>query len=58
MAACSLQIVAYVVLLVAQFDLISSSKTRYYFIAATEKDWNYAPTGLDTVKGVQLERSR
>jgi len=33
----------------------SSSKTREYFIAAVERDWNYAPSGFNVVKGIKLE---
>ena len=54
----SLQGRAYVLLLVVVFKFGSSSKTRDYYIAAVEKDWNYAPTGLNNVKGIRLEHDR
>ena len=59
MAVCSLQGIACVLLQVAIFNFGgSSARIRHYYIAALEKDWNYAPTGFDMVKGVQLEQDR
>jgi len=34
------------------------SITREYYIAAMVKEWNYAPTGLNLIKGVPLNDSR
>ena len=48
---------ACIFLLVALFD-VGCSRTRDYYIAAVEKDWNFAPTGWNNVKGVQLEHDR
>ena len=59
MAACPLQRIACVLLQVALFNFgHSSARTRHYYIAAVEKDWNYASTGFNMVKGVQLEHDR
>jgi hypothetical protein len=32
-------------------------KTRKYYIAAVERDWDYAPTGKDVLEGKSLENS-
>ena len=37
---------------------IVSSKTRKYYIAAVEKEWDYAPSGYNKVKGIKLEEDR
>ena len=37
---------------------IGASKTRTYYIAAVEKDWDYAASGYNKVKGVKLEDDR
>ena len=34
------------------------SITREYYIAAMVREWNYAPTGLNLIKGVPLNDSR
>lgn len=31
-----------------------ASTTRKYYIAAVEKEWDYAPSGYNKVKGVKL----
>ncbi|XP_068726902.1 hephaestin-like protein [Montipora capricornis] len=59
MAVKSKWTVSCVILIMALFEFRSaSSKTRKYYIAAVERDWNYAPTGLNVVKGIQLEQDR
>lgn len=35
----------------------STGKTRRYFIAAVEREWDYAPTGKDVFAGVDLKDS-
>ena len=35
--------------------VVGSGKTREYFIAADEVDWDYAPSGMDMVTGMKLE---
>ena len=32
--------------------------TRTYYIAAVEKEWDYAPSGYNKIKGVKLEDDR
>lgn len=32
--------------------------TRTYYIAAVEKEWDYAPSGYNNIKGVKLEDDR
>ena len=32
--------------------------TREYYIAAVIKDWNYAPSGQNQIKGVALQDDR
>ena len=32
-----------------------SPKKRTYYIAAIEVDWDYAPTGMNMIKGIKLE---
>ena len=32
--------------------------TREYYIAAVIKEWNYAPSGQDKIKGVPLQNDR
>jgi len=39
---------------VALFHKGCLSATRDYYIGAVEKDWNYAPTGVNNVKGIPL----
>lgn len=43
---------------VALFYKSSLSTTRDYYIGAVEKDWNYAPTGTNNVKGIPLDSDR
>ena len=52
------QMLACLMLLVALFQKGRPSRTRDYYIAAVEKDWNYAPTGLNNVKGIPLVNDR
>ena len=48
-----------VCLLLSCFSVqIVSSKTRKYYIAAVEKEWDYAPSGYNKVKGIKLEEDR
>ena len=35
-----------------------SSLTREYYIAAVERNWNYAPSGQNKIKGVPLDQDR
>lgn len=35
-----------------------SGKTREYYIAAVERDWDYAPSGLNKAKGLKLQDDR
>ena len=35
-----------------------SAVTREYYIAAVIKEWNYAPSGQNQIKGVALEDDR
>lgn len=35
-----------------------SSTTREYYIAAVERNWNYAPSGQNKIKGVPLDQDR
>lgn len=32
--------------------------TREYYVAAVERNWNYAPSGENKVKGVPLDQDR
>lgn len=43
---------------VALFHKSSLSTTREYYIGAVEKDWDYAPTGRNNVKGIPLDNDR
>lgn len=43
---------------VALFHKSSLSASRDYYIGAVEKDWNYAPTGTNNVKGMPLDSDR
>ena len=43
---------------VALFHKGCLSATRDYYIGAVEKDWNYAPTGVNNVKGIPLDSDR
>ena len=38
-------------------ELKTSGKTRDYYIAAIEMEWDYAPTGLDALDGKKLDQS-
>jgi len=38
-------------------DLADSSQIRTYYIAADEVDWNYAPSGMDQVKGLPFDEA-
>ena len=44
--------------LLLQLVLQISARTRKYYIAAVERDWDYAPSGLNKVKGIKLEDDR
>ena len=33
-------------------------KVRQYFVAAVERRWDYAPSGVNQAKGVELEQDR
>ena len=35
-----------------------SGKTREYYIAAVELDWDYAPSGMNNAKGLKLQDDR
>lgn len=37
---------------------IVRSMTREYYIAAVERNWNYAPSGQNKIKGVPLDQDR
>ena len=52
------QILSCVILLAALLHGGCPSRTREYFIAAVEMDWNYAPTGFNNVKGMPLKDDR
>jgi len=34
------------------------SMTREYYIAAVERNWNYAPSGQNKIKAVPLDQDR
>ena len=53
-----IQVIAFRMFVVALFLKSSLSTTRDYYIAAVEKDWNYAPTGANNMKGIPLESDR
>lgn len=36
----------------------ANSTTREYYIAAVERTWDYAPSGLNKIKGVSLDEDR
>ena len=36
----------------------SIAMTREYYIAAVERNWNYAPSGQNKIKGVPLDQDR
>ena len=38
--------------------MMVSAVTREYYIAAVIKEWNYAPSGQDKIKGVPLQNDR
>lgn len=38
--------------------MMVSSMTREYYIAAVERNWNYAPSGQNKIKGVPLDQDR
>lgn len=35
-----------------------AARTRTYYIAAVEREWDYAPTGYNKIKGIKLEDDR
>ena len=35
----------------------STGKKRWYYIAAVEETWDYAPSGMDMIGGVPLEEN-
>ena len=41
----------------ASSDQPMSGRKRWYYIAAVEETWNYAPTGKDLIEGVELKDS-
>ena len=43
---------------VIQTVYTSAAKTRKYYIAAVEEEWDYAQSGYNKVKGVKLEDDR
>ena len=40
------------------FPVMVSSVTREYYIAAVVKNWNYASTGQNQIKGIPLRDDR
>ena len=38
--------------------MMVSAVTREYYTAAVIKEWNYAPSGQDKIKGVPLQNDR
>ena len=39
-------------------SLKPEGRTRTYYIAAVEQDWDYAPSGLNKAKGIKLADDR
>ena len=35
-----------------------TGKTRVFYVGAVERDWDYAPGGMNKVKGIKLAQDR